>query len=434
SEINNRFSGKRKKQNPWNVKNVIEKRNREIVKAHQKNKIGSMLPAIFRGYLHIREGGKLYFEEGDLDKKDFESYVGRRGRLEVLVNASLNSLQEEELKGILYRKKGTFEDKYRKAKEVIRLAEKASELARDTDQANVRIPKNEEDAISYLREIAPSKAALQKIESQYIELKEDAYIAEPLQQLQGTINLAFKSLAVQSRKASGFLFDRAGAVFQNYKSTKTNIAGIDSFMRQKEELERYVTLFDSIGDEKRKTQVNTFIRAIDKSIARVRKEIEKQKQREAAISEKNHQEVETAYESFMEIKKMYAQGNLTIKSKRNKAVSLLKKCRDALKSNGQRIKAREVERFLNSTGIEKSEEPEALPQSQNMFYKKAFLIILPVTIILAGLNIYHLVSGHKAEEKEKPSPVNIRKKTDYPGKHRNPVKKEQETGDNGESK
>ncbi|QTA91191.1 hypothetical protein [Desulfonema magnum] len=411
SELNNRFGEKEKNRNPTKINDILEKKNRELVTAHQNGRVASMIPIIFRSYLQIKEGGKLYFEKEDLrNKKEFEIYLGKKNRLRVLVNASLNALTEEDLIYIVRDKKKTFNDEYRKAAEVMELVRKAHDIRQSSDKSDLPVPRDEETAISYLREIAPLNVALQKIESRYIGLKQEPYLCEILQQLQRAINLGFKSITLQSKKASGFLFDQASAIFKSHKSVSASIASIESFMRQKEELVRYYSLFDSIGDENRKKQVESFISTIEATVSKIRKDIEKQKQRETAISEKSNQEIQEAYESFLDIKKMYAEGEFRVESKRKKAVSLLKKCQNILKANGHRIKARDIERFLNSTGIEKAEDTEYMPQAENLFYKRAFLTILPVTIFLGFLNIYQFISGYEAKESHKIALVEMQKK------------------------
>ena len=407
AEINIRFTGKQKAKNPWKIKEIIEKKNREIVKSHQRGKIASNLSMLFSASLQIKEGGKLYFGQYDLNKKDFESYVGKKNRFEALLGASLNTLGEEDLINIVYRKRKIFDDEYDRAKEIITLVKQALEIRDTAETPDLMIPKDEASAISYLGEIAPLKAAVQKIESRYIELREDIYIEEMLKQLQSAINLTLKSITLQGQKASRFLFDQARAVFQSHKSAKTGISAVEEFIRQKEELVRYHSLFDSIGDENRKKQTGAFISTIEAAIVNLQKDAAKQKKREADVSGKNTQDVKEAYEHFLEIKKMYSQGKLDTTHKRKNAISGIKKSQTILKSNGQRVKAREIERFLNSTGIGKKEEtvlPDA-PQEQNLFYKRAFLAILPITIMLALLNAYHLLSGCKPKQNRKIAPV-----------------------------
>ncbi len=413
AEINIRFAGKRRRhKNPSKIKELIEKKNREIVRTHQRSKTATNLSTLFSGYLEIKEGGRLHFGERDLNKKEFESYLGKKNRLEALLGASLNTLEEEDLISIVYRKKNIFDDEYAKAQEAMELVRQAEKIRQQADEPNLMVPDDEEAAISYLKEIAPLKASLQKTEIRYIEMKEDVYIAEVLQQLQRAINLSFKSINLQTRKASRFLFEQARRIFQHHKSARSDP---EELIRQKEALVRYYSIFDSISDENRKKQTRFFISTIETRITDLQKEMGKENDREIKISEKNKQDAETAYKGFLEIKARYAEGQLDTTAQKRRAVSRLKKCQNTLKSNVQRVKAREIERFINATGIDKEEEKEDVgPDApvQNLFYKRAFLAILPVTIALAALTIYHIhiLSGCKGNEADKVAVVEEQKK------------------------
>lgn len=438
SEINSRFTGKPKKSNPGKVRTLIEKKNREIVRTHQRGKTASNLTMLFSGYLQIREGGKLFFGRDDLEKKEFESYLGKKNRLEALLGASLNTLKEETLINLVYRKRKRFDDEYHKAKEVMQLIQEAGNLRKEAEEPEMMIPKDEETAISYLEDIAPLTASLQKIESRYIELKEDVYIAEVLQQLQSAINLAFKSITLQSRKASRFLFDQVRLVFQKHKSARAGLSSIDEFIAQKEELVRYYTIFDSIEDDTRKKQTGNFILAVENAIEKLHERAARQKEREAEISEKNQQDVEDAYNRFLEIKEQYAEGDLDTSGAKRRAVSALKRSQYILRSNGQQIKARDIDRFLNATGINRkegmSDAPQNAPQNQNMFYKRAFLGILPITIALALLNVYHIFSrDDDVRGKDKIAVIKKHKKTVEEPPVRSAPSEKKQGSENGQS-
>jgi len=400
AEINERFGGKeRKKQSLWKIFEIIEEKNREVVKIHQNRKTASILPTLFKGCLQMKAHGELCFEREELNKRDFELYSGKKGRFEVLVNASLNSMEDEHSRNIVYQKREIFAQKYDKAKKISEMIRKADEIRQLADKPDVKMPENEEAAISYLKNIGLLRTELQKLESRYMEFRDDDFIAEPLQQLQNAINLSGKSVAAQSRNASEFVFNQVSDIFRISKVTRTHIANIEEFMAQKEGLVRYYTLFDSIGDESRKDQISFFISNIEKTITSLQKEIEKEKARESAMLEENNRKINAAYETFLLIKKMYADGDVETKRGRKKALSRLKKCQNVLKSNGQRVKAREIDRFLNATDIhEKYREADDIPNQPHLFYKKAFLAILPLTIILAILSAYHIFSAYRTEE------------------------------------
>ncbi|OQX27036.1 MAG: hypothetical protein BWK80_07350 [Desulfobacteraceae bacterium IS3] len=395
TEITVRFREKQKKLSVWKVNDILEKKNSEVVKLHQQSRISSNLPALFRGYLEIKSGGRLFFGKEDLDKKEFDLWFGKKSRLEVLINASLNALDDEELRNIFYRKKKRFEDAYQKAKEITGLIADALEIQKIADIPDSRIPKDEESAIAYLKELEPLKASLQKTESRYIELLSEPYLSEILRQLQNAIHLAAKSLSAKGKKSSEFVFYQVSALFKRAKKSGTHLADLEDSMNQKEALVRYYTLFDSIGDESRKKEIASFISTVEKNIGRLQKKVDEQKQHDNKISDENSRKIAAAYQDFLEIKKNFAEGSLDAAGGQKNAVSKLTKCRDILNANGQRVKAREIDRFLNSTGIAKTDENL---KSQYLFYKRAFMILLPITIGLALMNAYHIVLQYRAKE------------------------------------
>ena len=395
AEINERFGGKQnKKKSLWKIYELIEEKNREVVKIHQDRKTDANLPTLFKGCLQMKEGGELCFEREELNKRDFDLYSGKRSRFEVLVNASLNSMENEQLRNIIYQKREFFEEKFLKGKALAEMIREAEDIRSLAGKAEENMPKDEEAAISLLKEIGLLRTRLQKSESRYMEFRDDDFILEPLRQLQNAINLASKNVASRSRRASEFVFNQVSDIFRISKRTRTHISNIEEFLSQKEGLVRYYTLFDSIGDESRKDQIRFFISAIEKTIGTLRKEIEKEKKRETDMTEENNRKINGAYEKFLLIKKTYADGELETKREIGKALSRLKKCQDVLRSNGQRVKAREIDRFMNSTGIHKNDrESDNMRQPEHVFYKKAFLAILPLTILLAILSGYHILWG-----------------------------------------
>ncbi len=396
TEITVRFREKQKKLSVWKIADILEKKNSEVVRLHQQSRISSNLPALFRGCLEIKSGGRLFFEKEDLDKKEFDLWFGKKSRLEVLLNASLNALDDQELRNIFYRKRNRFEDAYLKAAEIVGLIAKAAEIRKSADSHDLIIPKDEESAISYLKELAPLRASLQTTESRYIELLSEPYLTEILRQLQNAVHLAAKSLSSRGKKSSEFVFYQVSALFKNAKKTGTRVADLEEFMSQKEALVRYYTLFDSIGDDTRKKEIASFISTVEKNIGRLQKKVDEQKLLDNRISDENSRKTNAAYQDFLEIKEKFADGSPEVIGGQKNAVSRLTKCRDILNANGQRVKAREIDRFLNSTGIAKTDEHF---RTQYLFYKKAFMILLPITLGLALFNAYHIVSQYMAKER-----------------------------------
>jgi len=393
SEISSRIDGEHKNLSPDAINNILEKKNREIVEAHQQGNIASNLPLLFSGYLQTKEGGELYLSEKDLNSTEWENYIEKKGRLEVLFGASLNALHEPELKHIVNEKNRKFDEIYHKTNLALLLIQNALNIKEEADETEQFIPRDEEETVSYFREIAPLKARLQEIESRCTELREDNCISQALQKLQTTIHLASKSIESKSKRASEFIFNQATAVFQNYKSTIPDISNANRIMLQKEEIARYKRLFESIGDENRKNQTGEFISVIEKKLAHLQKNIEKQKEQESLISEKNSRKINEVYEEFLVIKENYGDGKIDTRSRKKKSALKLKKCSDILKSNGHRVKAREIEMFLNSTGLVNDKEPDSVEsfRSRYIFYKRAFFSLLPFTLVLALISFYYIV-------------------------------------------
>lgn len=407
TEITVRFRGKQKKLTVWKVNDILEKKNSEVVKLHQQSRISSNLPVLFRGYMEIKEGGRLFFGKEELDKKEFDLWFGKKSRLEVLINASLNALNDEESRNIFYRKRKRFEDAYQKAKEIVGLISDAEEIRKAAEAPDSRIPEDEESAISYLKELAPLRASLQKTESRYIELLSEPYLSEILRQLQNAVHLASKSLSSKGKKSSEIVFYQVAALFKKAKKSGTHLSGLEESMNQKEALVRYYTLFDSIGDESRKKEIASFISTLEKNIGRLRKKVDEQKQQDVKISDENSRKINAAYQDFLEIKEKFARGSLDAVGGQKTAVSKLTKCRDILNANGQRVKAFEIDRFFNSTGIARTEEDF---KTQYLFYKRAFMMLLPITLGLALMNAYHIFWQYR--EKEVPVVTDVKKSSE----------------------
>lgn len=387
SEINARFVGKSAKPNIEKVLDILEEKNREIVSAHQKKTISDHLPSLFSSYLQIQEYGRLWFDAGSLSENEFRSYDAKRNRLDALLTAVIIALENEQLIALIHNAKRLFAEKYAKAKEFNSLSEEAGMIRQNAAEGGSASPKDEASAVAYLNEIAPLKARIKTIEMKLLEVQSDDYLDGTLQKLRTALTSAGGALSEKSKNAAKYLFDRSNAVFQSYKALTPTIANLDRFVRLKEELERYAALFAQIGDAERKEKTQNFISTIESGIKAIQQDIEKQKQEEAAANEKINREVSEAYQGFLRLKDDYSADKYPSEKDKKKLASEMKKYRDVLLANGQRIKARDIERFLNSTAIEKQEEPSPRHHraqiQELMFYKKAFFTLLPITAILA---------------------------------------------------
>lgn len=385
AEINSRLS-KRKKIAPDTVNETIEEKIREIVRAHQDGKTASVIAPLFSACLQIRDDGKLSLDRRSSTIRQYESNLLKKGRLEVLLAASMNALNDDGAVETFRKKTETFDLKYRQILDIRRLAEEAGEIREKADKHGHVMPGSEATVISYLKDISPMRTGLQKIESAFVEFDSDQYIGEALRKLRNEIHHAWKSLGSLDHAAAGFILGQADAVFKTYRETKPEIANMDAFIGQKETLSRYFQLFESTGDEQRKEQIGSLISTIDATLETLDEKIAKQKEIETRVVEKSDREVDAAYEKFLELKEEFAEGKIDTRTKRNKTAARLRKYGDILKAHGRRVKARDIERFLNSTGLAK---PEGLPR--NTIYKWAFFAMLPITLGLAILLAYHML-------------------------------------------
>ncbi len=387
AEINARFVGKPKKPDFDKLLEILEHKNREIVLGHQKKTIAGSLASVLGSFFQIQERGRLWLDKDSLSENEFRNYEAKRSRLDALLSAAIISLEDENLIQIVHDKKRLFAEKYLKAKTIDDWAEEVRAIQQSATDGAAAAPKDEASAVAYLKDILPLKARLKTIETQLLEVQQDDYLDESLQKLRTSLTEAAGSLSKRSGNAAKYLFDRSGAVFQSYKSTPATVANVDKFIRQKEELERYAALFDDIGDESRKEKIQGFIATIEAGIISLQQDIEKQKLEEATSVEKTNRDINEAYQAFVHLKDEYAKGKYSSEKDKKKLIAEMKKYRDVLLANGQRIKARDIERFLNSTEIEKKEElptrHQRVQMQELLFYKKAFFTLLPFTIGLA---------------------------------------------------
>lgn len=386
AEINFRINKQNQRKKPETVFTNIEERIDNIVQYHQRKTIEKNIPALFSNILQIREDGKLFFDKNDIDSETYQIYTGKKDRLNALVSGALNVLAEEDLIALVYNKVRTFDDKHQLSKHLMTLAAEVENIRKKADDPGLVSPRDEEDALAYLEEIAPLKARLQSIEVTCNEHAKSFYVRDAVKKLQNEINLAQKSINKKGQKASKLLFDQVASIFQNFKSTRMDIINIDTFIQQKDELKRFQNLFASLGERTREKQTADYIAAIESTVESLHKTIEKQKQEEAFVSEKSQREVAGTYALFLEIKQKYADGAFDDNDKRQKTLKRLKKLQDTFRSHGQQLKAREVERFINSTGIAVPiDDPHESLRSELRFYKKGFFILLLLTIGLLFL-------------------------------------------------
>ncbi|MGE0085551.1 MAG: hypothetical protein AB7S75_14155 [Desulfococcaceae bacterium] len=393
AELNRRAGGRPDNKDLAKIGESIEIRNREIVEAHQQGKTAKILPQLLSAWLRTREGGDMYAAPDSRNEKIHEIWLSKKERLETLIAAAVLAADDKNLIDLVSGAKKCFEDNYRRIKELLILSVTAENIRKEADMTRSAKPKDEESAVAYLREIAPLRADLETIRSRHTEAGEADYIREAVLKLGGAIHSADRSLAEKSRNAAKYLFDQAASVFHSYQSTPAAIPNAEIFNQQKEILGRYAGIFREIGDTERQEKIGRFISAIEATLEKLQKEIEKQKESEARTAEKAQKEISEAYERFLEIKEAYAQGMLSGESQQKNAGEKLKKYRDILIANGQRIVALDLDRFINATGIGRPENSrQADSKGDDFDYRKGFLILLPITIVLLLLVFVMIVT------------------------------------------
>lgn len=381
TEINIRINGLRKKPNIDGINDILEAENRRIVESHQKQTVAQVLPGLFSTFLQTRPEGRLSVPSDASPNDLLAAYHHKKERFETLFTAAVMTLDPPRLVEIVHDKRDLFDKKIGIVSELRHLRETAKRIRVSAGMTLSDAPGIEEKAISRLMELAPFRADLQTIEMRAREFQEDDYLTEAVQSLLNEVHRAEKTVSEKGAKAARFLFDKASELFHHYKSTPAELPGLDRFVSCREELERYAKMFASVGDDDRRQRILGFIMVIDRTIEKLTTDIEKQKEQEARLADRQRRDIQDATDRFLEIKEMVTQGALTAESQKKNAGEKLKRIRDTFAANGQRVMAREVERLIHSTGI--GAPPTGKRAGTDEFdYKKGFWILLPVSVCL----------------------------------------------------
>jgi hypothetical protein len=374
------------------IEETIEAWNRRLVQAHQRGVTTSLAPDLLSGYLQLQPGGRLFVNPDSAEPAEYQRYRGRRKRFETLFTAAVSALPDPELADLIRAKRALFVRKMEGLSELLTLAQAARGIQLAVERTVADPPGLEEQAVAYLNELAPLRADLRTLEHRSAEFGEDPYLDEARRLLERNLQSARRVMAEKSRRAARFLFDQAGSLFQSFKATPADLSHLDQFVYQKEALTRYAHLFESVGETDRKERVDGFIQTIDAAVGNLQDEIGRQKAMEAKISERQQKAVRESYERFEEIKAMYGRGELAAESQRKNALERLRKYRDTFKAHGQRTMARDVERFLNATGLGQA-PTENLPATredakgkpEGFDYKRGFWILMGACLVLVLL-------------------------------------------------
>ncbi len=393
AEINDRLSARRRPPHPGEVFAALERVNREIVQAHQTGNLFDKLPRLFQVSLQLKEDGRLHLDPAAMPAPDFRHYAAKKRRFEALMAASLFGLRNTALKSLVNLKSERFDRTRQKAGEVMDLVQEAREIRESLPKRRFTKPRDEEEALALLKELSEHRARLDEIESRYAVFEGDGGLENALAKLRQALNRTARAMDNQSKRSVKFIMDQAGVIFKMYQSTLAEIGNIDTFMAQKDELKRYRDLFDALGDGERRDRVAGYMETVEATLERLQKKIDARKRMEAVQSDKDQQAIDAVYTDFLDIKDRYAQGQLSARRERKRASAQLRKAIDVLKSNGQRVRAREIERFLNATdlggkGAAGDGPTDATLRSAYLFYRKAFFILLPLSVVLAALSGY----------------------------------------------
>lgn len=392
TELSYRSTAQKRGKNIIAINEEIEKRNRQIVEAHQREETESILPAIFLGRLQLKEGGKLHIETDGLRREHAAAYENKRYRYDTLYTAALMAMKDAILRETVFEYERNFDLLYGRLTSLLQLIERVGQLQKAAKKVMPEVHGDEAAAYTKLEELAPIRAEIRNIDSQCAEYQKERYLRDAVYQLQGAIQSARRTLSDRSRKAARVLFNQASSIYHTFRGTEATLPNIEQFISQKESLERYLTIFENAGDKERKGRIEAYISDIDGTIERVRTDVQRQKEDETRAVEKQRKTVQETYDRFQDIKEMFARGEIKSENQLKKTGEKLRFYRDTLIANGHRIMAEEVERFINSTGIGKVEPPQSKDGEKPFDFKKGFYILLPITILLTFLTLILLIS------------------------------------------
>jgi hypothetical protein len=392
SEVNVRLNPKNRNRETKAVGDAIEQYNLAIVAAHKRGRIDRILPTLFTGALQIKANGRLFFGTDELSNDEYKVYAAKKGRLETLVGAALNTLQDEELLSLVVDHILWFEQENRKIDQIINLRtllRKVDVKVRRQEGASFD---NEKGAIAFLQSITPLKSELQDIRSRCAEMEDDPFLADGIKQLQLSISSIYKKILVHSSNASKVVFNQAATLFQRYQATEIGIESLQRIAALRDSLQEYATLFENLADENRKQQIIKLLNTIDGSITSLNQHIKARKQQETELASKSDQEIQDAYANYLALKEAFKNGRLNAEEARLSALKALKKASAVMRSNGRRAKAREIERFLHLTGLDHMPtDPRYRHLAHELrFYKRAFYCMLPLAIGLVLFCCYLL--------------------------------------------
>lgn len=391
AQIRERVGRRRKRRDPDTVAEAVERSIRELVLAHQSGRVDRHLPALFTATLRLRPGGSLHFSADELSARARAEYQARLDRFEAILSAALHAGDDPAPRHLFQRKLKQFDTTLAATETAIALREETEAIWRRVPKPRIMKPRDEDEAIGYLEEVAEVRTAIGEVRARYAILKEGGCPDSALDALRRTIHKTDKGITTQRRRAAKYLMDQAASVHKAYRSTPADVAHVDTLMAQQEALERFAALFDSAGDTARRDQILGWVDAIATTRTTLSEKIDRRKQAEAQRTEARHQEAEAAYGFFLQIREQYTAGNLRTARDRRRAVARVQETIAVLKAGGHRVRAREAERFLNATGLVSPRPSEDELLAYMRFYRRWFYILTPTAAALGVLCIYLMV-------------------------------------------
>lgn len=381
ARINDSLPIKKPALSPRELIKNMEKTIREIVEFHHRGETAANLPFLLNTALKMKAGGMFHLLPEQTDFHTYNAWQGCFSRMEVMITASLNALNDTRLIDCFNERRCRFDEYHQLAQHTGKLTAEVMLIIERNAQAVSAAPLNEAESAAILHNIAGTRNRLREIEAQYVNLKHKHIIEEAARNLSRTLAMAWKSVDRVSRKASALILNQVHNVFQDFKATKAEPANSQTLIRQKESLERYWRLFESIGDQHRQEQIHRKLAVVEQTLSVINRTIQEQKHNETVLNAKNTYEVENTYNRFLDIQRNYAEGRIKTPEQSRAALVSLQKCINLLKAKGRRVKAADIQRFIHTSGIGEPETSLETLRSGYHLYKRAFYILLTAAAI-----------------------------------------------------
>ena len=386
TEINDRLSQKDKAQ-ALKICKQIEAQIHQLVDIYQRGAIKNNLLVLFRGRLKLYHHGSLTLDPAKTDAAVLQHHQELVSRFEVLFIAALNALQDQVLASLVQQKFCLFERLAHKADEADQFCETIDLMQDQINNFEREMINDEKQAGFYLDQTAILKIQLQKIETRLLELDSESLPnckkIKSFEILSQKIRQCQKKIDYKHKKALRIFFSQVTTIYQKYLNLVPDLSNLETLINYKETLQKHKEFFKRIGEQDRVAQIDTFINIMEEGINTLQAKVLEHKQQDKVYLDQKSKDIQDAYEQYLTIKNDYIQDQIdNVKDSALKLTTLVM----ILEANGQRVKAREIKRFLHSTHINQHLPP--ITKSNALTYKHAFFLLLPFTIILGLIIIF----------------------------------------------